>query len=410
MSSVPPFDAHQPGDDVKTLGQGMQGGAELPRARVLVVDDDRILLKAFGRILTDAGFEPTLADSGAEALDAMDRGSFDAVVSDIGMPVLGGLDLFKRIRARDLDVPVIFVTGTPSVETAAEAVEHGALRYLLKPVTHERLRESVTLAVRTHQVARAKRSALARMGVSTAPGELAGLAAGFEGVLESLWLAFQPIVSWSRGEVIAYEGLMRSREPSLPNPLLVLAAAERLGKLPELGREIRRIAAGSAGGLGDGQAIYVNLHPLDLFDDELFSAAAPLSLIARRVVLEITERALLEGMEDLGERIRRLRALGYRFAIDDLGAGYAGLTSITRFEPEIVKLDMGLVRDIDSEPTKQKLVRSMCSLCADMGTLAVAEGVETVAERDVLVDLGCDVLQGYLFATPGPAFPKVTLP
>jgi EAL domain-containing protein (putative c-di-GMP-specific phosphodiesterase class I) len=73
-----------------------------------------------------------------------------------------------------------------------------------------------------------------------------------------------------------------------------------------------------------------------------------------------------------------------------------------------VKLDMGLVRSVDTNPVKRKLVASMTTLCKDMGLLVVAEGVETHAERDVLIELGCDLLQGYLFARPGPPFPTVS--
>jgi EAL domain-containing protein (putative c-di-GMP-specific phosphodiesterase class I) len=104
--------------------------------------------------------------------------------------------------------------------------------------------------------------------------------------------------------------------------------------------------------------------------------------------------------------VAELRALGFRIAIDDLGAGYAGLTSFAVLEPEIVKLDMSLVRDVHKHPTKQKLIRSMTALCKDMGMTVVAEGIENVEERDAVIDLGCDLLQGYLFAKPGRAFPE----
>lgn len=96
--------------------------------------------------------------------------------------------------------------------------------------------------------------------------------------------------------------------------------------------------------------------------------------------------------------------MGFRIAIDDLGAGYAGLTSFATLEPELVKLDMSLVRDIDKNPMKEKLVRSMTALCKDLGMLVVAEGVETTRERDLLVELGCDLLQGFLLGRPAPAF------
>ncbi len=115
-------------------------------------------------------------------------------------------------------------------------------------------------------------------------------------------------------------------------------------------------------------------------------------------------------MPDLRERIKALRALGYRLAIDDLGAGYAGLTSFTALEPDVVKLDMALVRRCDSEPMKQQLIRSMTSLCRELGALVVAEGIETPAERDTVAGLGCDLLQGYLLGRPGETADLVATP
>jgi EAL domain-containing protein (putative c-di-GMP-specific phosphodiesterase class I) len=122
------------------------------------------------------------------------------------------------------------------------------------------------------------------------------------------------------------------------------------------------------------------------------------------VVLEITERAPLSGLEEVREHVRELRQFGFRIAVDDLGAGYAGLTSFATLDPDIVKLDMNLVRGIEGSAVKRKLVGSVASLCREMDMLIVAEGVETAAERDVLTELGCDLFQGFLFARPASAF------
>jgi EAL domain-containing protein (putative c-di-GMP-specific phosphodiesterase class I) len=154
----------------------------------------------------------------------------------------------------------------------------------------------------------------------------------------------------------------------------------------------------------------VNLHVTDLLDPELLSPYSPLAKIAPQVVLEITERSSLDRVPDVRSRIAALRDIGYRIAVDDLGAGYAGLTSFALLEPDFVKLDMSLVRGIDSNVTKQKVVRSMTSLCREMGMKVVAEGVETPPECDTLVALDCDLLQGFLFAKPGRPFPEVQWP
>jgi CheY-like chemotaxis protein len=100
--------------------------------------------------------------------------------------------------------------------------------------------------------------------------------------------------------------------------------------------------------------------------------------------------------------VQSLRRLGFRLAVDDLGAGYAGLASFVGLEPEVVKIDMSLVRGIHREPVKRRLVTSIVELCRDLGTLVVAEGIETPDEREVLADIGCDLLQGYALGRPEP--------
>jgi EAL domain-containing protein (putative c-di-GMP-specific phosphodiesterase class I) len=201
---------------------------------------------------------------------------------------------------------------------------------------------------------------------------------------------------------------MRTEEPALPHPGAVLEAAERTERVYDVGRAVRASVVASAGIADKNWLIFVNLHPVDLLDPVLYLNDAPFAALAPRIVLEITERASLDHIAGVQEKISKLRALGFRIALDDLGAGYAGLTSFALLEPEFVKLDMALIRDIDGNRMKQRIVRSMVQLCHDMGKQIVAEGIETVREREVLVELGCDLLQGYLFARPGRPFPAAS--
>jgi EAL domain-containing protein (putative c-di-GMP-specific phosphodiesterase class I) len=236
---------------------------------------------------------------------------------------------------------------------------------------------------------------------------LAGLELVLDRALNSLWMAYQPIVHAATGSLFGYEALLRSDDPALPDPGAFLEAAERLGRVYDVGRVVRRKASEPMNLLPLPALLFVNLHAVELSDETLTSPSAPLTALAPRVVLEITERASLESIDDVPSRVARLRELGFRIAIDDLGAGYSGLTSVARLEPEFVKLDMSLVRDIHNSPVKQKLVRSMTALFKDMGIAVVAEGIEVVEERDTIVELGCDFLQGFLLARPGRAFPAV---
>ena len=187
-------------------------------------------------------------------------------------------------------------------------------------------------------------------------------------------------------------------------PYHFFGAAERLGRLPDLGRAVRQGAAERMNELPDDVLMFINVHPRELDDEQLYAPDSPLAPFAGRVVLEITERAPLDGVRDLTDRMCRLRDMGFRLAVDDLGAGYAGLATFSQLQPEIVKMDMSLVRGVDQDPTKAAVIRSMRQLCTDLGILVVAEGVETTAERDALIHAGCPLLQGYLYGKPEPGF------
>jgi EAL domain-containing protein (putative c-di-GMP-specific phosphodiesterase class I) len=316
------------------------------------------------------------------------------------------MQLLGAVRSAAFDLPVILMTGSPELSTAIKAVELGAFAYLVKPVETDAMLETVTRANVFHRLARLKRDALELVsGGGMGAADRVGLEIDFERAVASMWMAYQPIIQVSTRTLFGYEALMRSEEKSLPHPGAVLDAAERLGRMQRLGRRVRTLAAEGIAGAGADCALFVNIHATDLSDEALLAPDSPLGAIAGRVVLEITERASLDQVADPKGRIASLRKLGFRIAVDDLGAGYAGLTSFALLEPEIIKLDMSLVRGIDSSAVKQKLVRSMISVCRDLGIQAVAEGIETHAERDTIVSLGCDFLQGYLFAKPGKPFP-----
>lgn len=379
------------------------------RGRILLVDDEPLLLRGFAKVLGGVGYEVVTAHDGTAAAELLTSGSFDAIVSDIGMPGLSGIGLLRAAREHDLDVPVVLVTGAPAIETAVQALEYGAFQYLKKPVDPATFVTVVDKAVRLHRIARMKREALDLLGKSAlGAGDRAGLEASFDRALDSLWIAYQPIVRAADRSLFGYEALLRTDEAALPHPGAVLDAAERLGRVEELGRAIRATASSHVSSAPTNGMLFVNLHTRDLADDTLVSHASPLSRIADRVVLEVTERASLEEVPDARARVALLREMGYRIAVDDLGAGYAGLASFALLEPEFVKLDMSLIRDVHENATKQKLVRSITSLCADMGMMVVGEGVERIEERDALVDLGVDLLQGFLLARPSPSFASFT--
>jgi EAL domain-containing protein (putative c-di-GMP-specific phosphodiesterase class I) len=313
------------------------------------------------------------------------------------------------VRKCNLDVPIILITGNPNLESAISAIQFGAFRYLTKPVAPDVLVKSVREAVSQHRLARLKREALMLLTPHRQQlGDRVSLEVHFERALKRLWIAYQPVVNLQTRQVVGYEALVRSAESKLGSPELLFDAAERLGCIDELGRCIRRLVAGQILQAPKDCTFFVNIHATDLQDEHLTSPQAPLSEHAARVVLEVTDRFSLDRITNVETRMSQLRGLGYRLALDDLGAGYAGLGSFSRLQPDFVKLDMSLVRDIDKYKRKQSLVRSLLAVCnRELGIDVICEGVETEAERDTLEALGAGLMQGYLFGRPVAEFARV---
>ncbi len=377
-------------------------GRELPL--VLVVEDNGPLRTLYSRVLRRADFLVDAVGTGAEAKALVNRGrSYSAIVSDLWLPDETGLDLVATVRVEDPDVPFVLITGTPTVESAIGAIEQGVHRYLCKPVAHDRFVSEVREAAHVCSVQRMRRRVL---DADEADPER-HLDHHLDDALDKMWLAAQPIVSVSTASIYAYELLLRSTSPHLVGAPAILAAAERKHRIGELGRRVRAAAAERAAQLNPGQRLFVNLHPAEVLEPDLCHSSDPLVPFADRLTLEVTERARLDGVPGVEAAIARLRAAGYQIALDDLGCGYAGLTSLANLSPDVVKLDMSLIRGIDRDAMRSTLVRAMVDLCRQLGILVIAEGVETRAERDTLVALGCDLLQGYFFARPGPGLPTV---
>jgi EAL domain-containing protein (putative c-di-GMP-specific phosphodiesterase class I) len=378
-------------------------------SRLLLVEDDEDLLRTLGRGLRRSGYDVVETGGGRQAIAELEGATFDVIVSDIHMPDGGGLDLLRVVRRVDLDVPVILISGIADVQSAAAAVAYGAFRYLPKPLNFDVLETTIRHALHAHALARLRRRAVSSTGRHAGAADRAGLEVRFEQALSGLWIAFQPIVYAGSGLLFGVEALLRSNEPSLPSPVDIVDAATQLGRTAELGRRVRELAAAGLSGRPELQ-LFVNLHPEDFSDADLVAETAQLSQIASRVILEVTERSVLRASTELSACISSLRALGFRLAVDDIGAGYSGLTSFADLTPEIVKIDMALVRNIHLSSHRQKTVKALCNLCHEVDCLIIGEGVETDEERACLIGLDCDLLQGYLLGRPQPVLPATTNP
>lgn len=370
--------------------------------RVLVVDDDPWMRRAIQRQLGTEGWTVTLAENGRAAIEAMREGEqFDVVVSDVHMPELDGFGLIAAIRRYDDDLPVLLMTADPSLGGAVRAIDTGAVSYLGKPFDQETLASAVARAARRHGVARMRRRAesFAReLDVANA-GQIDDAGRRFERALERMWMAFQPIVDIRAHGVFGYEALVRTDEEPLQRPDVLITTAERLGRIHDLGRAVRASVARAISAAPPGVLLFVNIHALELIDEELFDPRGALAAVAPRIVLEITERIGIDPIAGPA-RVAMLRNLGYQIAVDDLGAGYSALGALATMAPDFVKLDMSLIRDVHRQPAKRRVVGALATLIRELGGKVVAEGVETQAEHEALIDAGIELLQGYLHGRP----------
>jgi EAL domain-containing protein (putative c-di-GMP-specific phosphodiesterase class I)/DNA-binding NarL/FixJ family response regulator len=392
----------RPSEPPRLLLEGEDGVDARPT--VMLVSDDPATATDLRMTLEQATFFVRTSDrASAVALHASTRA--DVIVLDLS----GRSDeahFMQSIRAVDLDCPVVVTAAHDAIDRAHEAMRYGAYRYLLHPFASEALVLMARQAATLHRMAKLRREVGAGQSGAWALGDRAALEVGFRRAIEQLYMLYQPIVSWSQRRVIGYEALVRSREQALPHPGALFDAAARLDRTDELGRAIRRIAPTPYHQNDQVGWLFLNVSVAELGGEELFEPH--LASMAHRIVLEVTERAALDTLGGIETKIAALRGLGYRIAIDDLGAGYAGLSSFAVLEPDIVKLDMTLIRNIHRAPVKQRLVAGMRAACEDLGVTLIAEGVETVEERDALLATGCDGYQGYLFARPAPAFVEPT--
>jgi EAL domain-containing protein (putative c-di-GMP-specific phosphodiesterase class I) len=223
-------------------------------------------------------------------------------------------------------------------------------------------------------------------------------------------MVFQPIVRLADREIFAYEALVRCPEQQLRNPHVLFSIAEQGGRIWPLSRLLRSLAVDALPQMPDDALLFINLHPSDFDDPELITGEPRITEHAHKLILEVTERAAITDFDRFSRNVQPLRDAGIRIAVDDLGSGYAALSSVTEINPDFIKFDMTLIRDIDASPIRQNLLRNMISFAADTGTEVIAEGVETKEELATLCELGSDYVQGYYLGRPKPGFDSQTDP
>jgi EAL domain-containing protein (putative c-di-GMP-specific phosphodiesterase class I)/DNA-binding NarL/FixJ family response regulator len=384
-------------------------------AQIFLVDDDLANAELLARILAraDLACVSTFAD-GQLALDAAERTQPDLIILDLHMPQLGGVAFLEALRARQGStdfIPVLVLTADDSRDALTDALRAGANDYVVKPaysdelilrvrnllsirLCHEELKSTnVTLSAELRTRARFDDERAADRGQRVR---------AISAIIDrgGPTIVFQPIVELATGKTVGVEALARfGTEPRRsPDEWFTDAAAVGLGvelELAAMGAALAQLDA-----LDPEWILALNVSPTTIFEDafhELIRAVDP-----ARLSFEITEHQPITDYQALSEVTTALQASGARICVDDAGAGYASLRHILKLNPDVIKLDITLVRDIDSDPVKRALAASLERFAIDTGAAITAEGIETRAELDAVRALGINYGQGFYIAQPAP--------
>ena len=225
-------------------------------------------------------------------------------------------------------------------------------------------------------------------------------------------MAFQPIVDLSSRSVFAHEALVRG--PNGEGAKAVLSQLTPQNRYA-FDQQIRVRAIEMATDLGlaaSGENLSINFFPNAVYEPaacirRTLMAARQTGFPLEQIIFEFTEDESVD-VPHVVNILESYRSIGFKTAIDDFGAGQAGLSLLSRFQPDIVKLDMNLVRDVDTEPARRTVLKHVVRMLEEFGIRPLGEGVETRGELDVLADLGVELVQGYLIARP--AFERLAEP
>ena len=222
--------------------------------------------------------------------------------------------------------------------------------------------------------------------------------------------AYQPIVDLSARRIIGYEALTRSiADNFITQPALLFSIARESGKIKEMDKLCVDVALSSAQKLGTDKKLFINLNLETLIDPrfmkQLFLKKKVIGF--DQIVIELTEQSILRSFEKVRDALFELKEQGVSVAIDDLGGGAVSLRDVAVLRPDYIKFDRSLIRQIDSNSTKQQIVLSMILFANGIKAMTTAEGIETKEEYETVQNLGVNLGQGYYFARPGKPFPEV---
>lgn len=378
---------------------------------VLVVDDNPANTALVSKVLRRAGLEKVIeAQDPTTVAGLLLTHDPDVVLLDLRMPVMDGYEVLQLVQrhAGDSYLPVVVITADDSHQSVERALALGAHDFVRKPFDTVELvlrvrnllaTRSAYLELRRNRARLKARLGLFEPDLAVLTGRTDDARRAILDVIESdaFQIAAQPIVDMRSGQVIGAEALARFPDAPFPHSAAWFAAALEVGLTSELEIACARKALRLLPGRPDGTRLGINFSPSTVIDG-LSERLGPVPW--DKVVIELTEHVPVADYAQLNAALAPLREQGARVAVDDTGAGFASLRHILDLKPDTIKIDIGITRGVDTDPSRAALVTMLVTFAERTGMRVLAEGVETTTERDTMLELGVTSGQGYLLGRP----------
>ncbi len=377
--------------------------------KILLVDDEQYILDGLRRQL-ERRFEVVTALRGEEALLLLDaRGPFAAVISDLKMPVMDGLEFLGEMRTRAPQTVRMVLSGSGDFNKAIAAVNEGAVfRFLTKPVPPDVLTEAIEAAILRYEME--KRLPGFSDPYADLLSDVRHLHQGISG--DQLRLFLQPQCAMDDGRITGAEALVRWQHPNngllLPGQFFGTAEAGGLmGDITNwvLDATLREASHWKRQGMAP-IPLAVNVNAQDLtgngFPEKILEALERHGLTPDWLEIELTEGAAVQDLENTRACLEKLAAKGIKLSIDDFGTGYAQLGWLRHLPFTKLKIDRSFIMDIDTKPEAYRFLESMIVMASDSRMSILAEGVETSPQMAEAKRAGCELMQGFFLAKPMP--------
>ncbi|MHB8437940.1 MAG: EAL domain-containing response regulator [Acidimicrobiales bacterium] len=376
---------------------------------VLVADDEPMVRRVLTKMIeADAGlYLVGAAADGREAVELANRDRPDVALVDVEIPEGSGPAATRAILECSPTTRVVALSGHSEREYVTQMLAAGAVGYLVKGVDLDVV-SGIKAAARGQVVlspqaagqvigALSDRLVFDEQQAMRRHNRIAAIRAVIE--QHDFSIAFQPIFDLRRHVVVGVEALVRFGPDRSGRPDFLFHEAWTLGVGLDL--ELAVLCAALEAGAERPDEVYlsVNVSPATVMSDTFGHIMSDLTH-PERVVVELTEHVPVDDYDELSDRLAPIRARGTRLAVDDAGAGYASFRHVLELHPDVIKLDLSLVSDIESSASQRALASSLVGFARAVGSTVVAEGLETQAQSRCLAELGVTFGQGNLLAEP----------